>query len=73
MTDEHRGLSHDLPEYVPNWPVPAKKVKAKVRKTRSGWLWAHNCPHHEAAVWGHSYPSLSEAFAVALKHVRGCW
>lgn len=29
--DEHRGLPHDLPEYVPNWPVPAKADKPAPR------------------------------------------
>ena len=72
VSDEHRGLPHDLPPYVPNWPQPVK-VKAKVMKGRSGWLWAHDCPGHEATAWGHGFRTLPLAFDAALKHVRGCW
>lgn len=72
MSDSHRGMPHDLPEYVPNWPV-AVKVKAKVCKGFTGWLWSHQCPHREA--WGGmiGYPSQPAAFEAALKHARGCW
>ena len=72
MSDEHRGLSHDMPEYVPNWPVPAK-VKAKVMKGGSGWMYSHACPRHQAIVWAYGLPSQPAACAAALKHARGCW
>lgn len=76
MSDNHTGLPHDLPEYVPNWPVPVK-VKAKVYKLSNGWSWSHNCPHTPFGVQkvtlGFVQPSQPEAFAAALKHARGCW
>jgi phage gp16-like protein len=72
MTDEHRGLPHDLPEYTPNWPV-AVKVKAKVVRGRAGWIWAHNCPRRILWAMAFGYPTQPEAFAAALKHARGCW
>lgn len=78
MSDEHTGLSHDLPEYVPNWPVrPAVvKVKAKVYKYNGAWTWSHRCPHGGLArsvALGWPKATLAEAYEVALKHARGCW
>ena len=71
--DDRTGLPHDLPEYVPNWPVPVK-VKAKVYKRNGVWLWAHACPKglYKAAL-GWPQLDLPTAFEVALKHVQGCW
>jgi hypothetical protein len=74
VSDNHTGLPHDLPEYVPNWPVPvAVKVKAKVIRGRDGWLWAHDCPRRPLWAMGFSYPTQQAAFEAALKHTRGCW
>lgn len=75
MSDEHSGLSHDLPEYVPNWPLPVKKVKAQVyRYPTGGWGWGHRCPKNGAIVAiGKPKTTQAEAFAAALKHVQGCW
>jgi hypothetical protein len=70
--DNHHGLPHDLPEYVPNWPVPVR-VKATVVKGRSGWLWAHQCPHKGIPALAMGYRTQTLAFAAALKHARGCW
>ena len=73
MSDNHRGLPHDLPEYVPNWPVAIKR-KAKVMKGKDGWVWVHNCPRSPLAVAAEILiPTQPEAFAAALKHARGCW
>ncbi|MEV4228108.1 hypothetical protein AB0J81_13605 [Streptomyces bobili] len=75
MSDEHSGLSHDLPEYTPNWPVPVK-VKAIVYKRGGVWLWSHECPRKGLArviALGGGKASLPEAFNAALKHARGCW
>jgi hypothetical protein len=73
MSDEHSGLSHDLPEYTPNWPVPVK-VKAKVMKGTGGWAWVHSCPRAPLAVAaGVRIPTQPAAFEAALKHVQGCW
>ncbi|MEV7814277.1 hypothetical protein AB0P05_26665 [Streptomyces flaveolus] len=77
MSDDHRGLPHDLPEYVPNWPVPIK-VRAKVYKIpETGyWYWSHRCPRrgtgHVVAL-GYPQPTHAAAYAAALKHARGCW
>lgn len=75
VMSDHHGLPHDLPAYEPNWPVPVK-VKAMVMKGKSGWMWGHKCPPrgllHKFAV-GHPQATQAEAFAVALKHVQGCW
>lgn len=67
-----RQIPHDLPEYVPNWPL-AFKVKAKVTKGRAGWYWVHDCPRRAGVAF--SYPLLDQptAFYGALKHARGCW
>jgi hypothetical protein len=75
MSDDHRGLPHDLPEYVPNWPVPVK-VKATVYKRDGFWFWGHECPRKGTARvfrLGGAKRDLSEAFDAALKHARGCW
>lgn len=75
MSDNHRGLPHDLPEYVPNWPVPVK-VKAKVYQLpNSGrWSWSHACPKRNGwAMVGHPERTQAAAFEAALKHARGCW
>jgi hypothetical protein len=73
MSDNRTGLPHDLPEYVPNWPVPVK-VKAKVYKRGGAWYWAHACPKGpRVAALGWPQPTLPEAFEAALKHARGCW
>jgi hypothetical protein len=78
MSDEHTGLPHDLPEYVPNWPVSVPvKVKAKVYRLSASWGWSHSCPHRPFGVQritvGHGHPTQPAAFAAALKHARGCW
>lgn len=79
MSDEHSGLSHDLPEYTPNWPVPVTppiKVRAKVIKRHNVWLWGHECPRTSPARvfrLGGAKADLSAAFEAALKHVQGCW
>jgi hypothetical protein len=74
VSDNHTGLPHDLPEYVPNWPVPAPvKVPAKVFKGKLGWIWGHCCPRRQRHTLGFGYPTQQAAFAAALKHARGCW
>lgn len=81
MSDEHSGLSHDMPEYVPNWPVASwpvpAKVKASVYQGGDGlWYWAHNCPRKAILrryALGRPRRTQAEAFAEALKHVQGCW
>ncbi|MET9385284.1 hypothetical protein ABZY09_30485 [Streptomyces sp. NPDC002928] len=70
--DDHRGLPHDLPDYVPNWPIPVT-VKAKVMKGRNGWTWGHNCPRRPGVALGWPQPTQPAAFEAALKHARGCW
>ncbi|MFJ2650848.1 hypothetical protein ACIO1C_29535 [Streptomyces sp. NPDC087420] len=67
-------LPHDLPEYVPNWPVPVI-VKVKVRRLRrlGGWSWFHHCPHRQVIATEFKMPSQRAAFAAALKHAQGCW
>ncbi|MFF3363564.1 hypothetical protein [Streptomyces misionensis] len=73
MSDNHRGLPHDLPEYEPNWPV-AIKVRAKLYKRGGLWFWVHDCPRRGTVVTlGHPSLFLLTAYAAALKHVRGCW
>jgi hypothetical protein len=74
MSDEHSGLSHDLPEYTPNWPVPGK-VRSKVYKLKGTgkWAWAHNCPRRQGYALGMPARTLPEAYSAALKHARGCW
>lgn len=70
--DDHRGLPHDLPEYIPNWPMPVK-VKARVCKGFTGWMWSHPCPHKQSRAGMIGCASQAAAFAAALKHTRGCW
>ena len=74
MSDDRTGLSHDLPEYTPNWPVPVK-VKAKVYQRNGFWFWAHVCPNQawRTAALGHPKLTQPAAFEAALKHVQGCW
>lgn len=73
MSDNHTGLPHDLPDYVPNWPVPVK-VKAWVYKDTHGWTWTHHCPvAGRALALGHPLTTHADAFKAALKHARGCW
>lgn len=70
---EHSNLPHDLPEYAPNWPVPAR-VKARVYRCPAGWVWGHSCP--VPGRWmttGLPKTTQPEAFALALKHAQGCW
>lgn len=71
MSEGHSGLSHDLPEYVPNSPPP--KVKARVYKARDDlWYWGHAC---RGGGWGFGLPYASQAMALkgALAHMEGCW
>lgn len=71
--DNHRGLPHDLPEYVPNWPVPVK-IKAKVYQISGGaWSWSHDCPRRTGFTLGWAQATQPAAFEAALKHARGCW
>ena len=72
MSEEHSGLSHDLPEYTPNWPVPVK-VKARVYKSCTGWAWIHHCPHKFLLSAYGLCASQPAAFEAALKHAWGCW
>lgn len=73
MSDNHTGLPHDLPEYAPNWPVPVEKVKAKVFKGKTSWIWGHCCPRHPKHTLGFGYPTQRAAFRAALRHAEGCW
>lgn len=70
MSEGHSGLSHDLPEYVPNWPPPPK---ARVYKDGPWWRWEHAC-RYRGGVLNHSYPQDSQpaALAGALKHLERC-
>lgn len=73
--DNHTGPTHDMPDYVPNWPVVVK-VKARVYKREGVWLWGHECPQRGTArvvALGHAKLTQPAAFAAALKHARGCW
>jgi hypothetical protein len=72
--DSHTGPTHDMPDYVPNWPVPVK-IKAQVYQRNGFWFWAHVCPNkgHRVAALGHPKLTHKAAFAAALKHARGCW
>jgi hypothetical protein len=74
VSDNHTGLPHDLPDYVPNWPAVVK-VKATVYRLSGTplWYWAHNCPHKRGVTLGHPRTSQLAAFEAALKHARGCW
>lgn len=73
MSDNHHGLPHDLPEYVPNWPLPIK-VKAKVYRLNGGaWSWSHDCPKRCSFAIGFAQTTQPAAFEAALKHARGCW
>lgn len=76
MNDEHTGLPHDLPDYVPNWPVPVK-IKAKVYKGGPlvpFWFWMHRCPTGgRVPILGDPELTQPAAFEAALKHARGCW
>jgi transposase len=70
MSDDHRGLPHDLPEYTPNWPP---RPKARVYKDGMWWRWEHAC-RYRGGVPNVSYPEPSQpiAFARALKHLERC-
>ncbi|MEW2498391.1 hypothetical protein AB0942_33395 [Streptomyces nodosus] len=76
MSDNHRGLPHDLAEYVPNLPLAADvrrqvRSKARVRKGAFGkWSWEHDCGPYVHYTGG--LPAWSWAFGDALKHVKGC-
>ncbi|MFF5471066.1 hypothetical protein [Streptomyces achromogenes] len=76
MSDGHRGLPHDLPEYAPNLPLAAElrrqvRSKARVAKTAYGkWGWEHDCGPHLHYVGG--LPDQPWAFAEALAHVKEC-
>lgn len=73
--DSHTGKSHDMPDYVPNWPVVVK-VKANVYKRHGAWYWGHECPRKGLArvvALGRPVLTHEAAFAAALKHARGCW
>jgi hypothetical protein len=74
MSDRHTGLSHDLPEYVPNLPLAADlrrqvRHKAKVRKLYGGWTWTHDCGPHILTT---AAPSWRWALSDALTHLKGC-
>jgi hypothetical protein len=70
--DNHTGPTHDMPDYVPNWPVVVK-VKATVAKDFLGWTWIHDCPRKNGLTRAGVTHSQPAAFAAALKHARGCW
>jgi hypothetical protein len=76
MSEEHSGLSHDLPEYVPNWPVPVRKIRAVVYMRAGVWFWGHQCPNKgtdRVFRLGGAKATQAKAFAAAHKHVQGCW
>lgn len=68
MSDEHRGPSHDLPEYVPN-----VRTRARVYRTGAWWTWEHHCAWKNHLTNGYPEDSQPVAFARALKHMEGCW
>jgi hypothetical protein len=70
VSEGHSGLSHDMPEYVPNQSPPVRK--ARVYKADDGlWYWGHACPR---GGWSYEPASLSQpaALAGALKHLERC-
>lgn len=76
MSDTHTGLSHDMPEYRPNWPL---RPKARVYKDTTFfggpcWRWEHAC-HYRGGALNYGYPETTHAQALerALKHMEGCW
>lgn len=75
MSDNHTGLSHDLPEYVPNMPLAADlrrqvRSRIKVYKRAGYWSWRHDCGGRTLSA--SCLPSQPYALALALKHVKGC-
>ena len=74
MSDEHSGLSHDLPDYevLDLYGVPWKKVQ--VFKRNDYWTWGHTCPWRPADTPASGYPHLTHkiAMAFAWQHVRNC-
>jgi hypothetical protein len=73
MSDDRRGLPHDLPEYLPNWPIGIK-VRARVVMGRDGhWIWAHKCPRKPHWKVAFAYRDQISAMDAARKHVEGCW
>lgn len=75
MSEGHSGLSHDMPEYVPNWPP---RPKARIYKDgdlfgEPCWRWEHPC-RYRGGVPNVSYPqdSWPAALAGALKHLERC-
>jgi ribosomal protein S13 len=76
VMDSHTGLSHDLPEYVPNTlPLAAdlrRQVRSKVKvfKMSAYWGWRHDCGHQ---VMGQTcFDSQPMALNWALHHLKGC-
>lgn len=64
MSDDHRGLPHDL-------PVPV--IKVRVYKDGWWWRWEHACRYRGGALnYGYPEPSQPVAFARALKHLENC-
>jgi hypothetical protein len=75
VSDNHRGLPHDLPDYVPNLPLAAdvrRQMRGKVRvyKRAEWWSWSHTCP--DGTVGQTCIPDHPYALQLALSHLEWC-
>lgn len=63
MSDDHRGLPHDLPAR-----------KAKVYKEGLWWRWEHACSDRPPSTPVISYPQADQGMAMrgALRHLAWC-
>lgn len=68
MNEEHSGIPHDLPEYVPNDPP---RWRVQLYRGQWGWNWGHQCgptTHKQ----GHGYLTWRIAWKYAQKHAEEC-
>ncbi|MFD5107150.1 hypothetical protein [Streptomyces cinereoruber] len=71
MSEEHSGLSHDLPEYTPNTDPLPTRWRVQLYRSAWGWQWGHQCDaitHRQ----GHGYKSWLMALRYANEHAKEC-
>lgn len=72
MDEPHSGLSHDLPERIPNTePLPESGGRLKVYKTNGDWWWECQAPEKGVSVaFGYPMPTWGLALSSALEYAR---
>lgn len=74
MDEPHSGLSHDLPEYIPNTePLLESGGRLKVYKAGGDWWWERQAPEWGvSACFGYPMPTWELALSSALEYARRC-